>query len=160
MPSFDIVSEVNSDEIRNAVDNANREIETRFDFRGVDASFELNKDVVTMKAEADFQLQQMLEILRGKAVKRDLDTRAMDVKDVVHSGRTFSQNIEFMQGIDTPTAKKIVKTLKDSKMKVQASIQGEEVRVSGKKRDDLQGAIALMKETDIGQPLQFKNFRD
>ncbi len=160
MPSFDIVSEVKKEEIQNAIDNANRELDTRFDFRGVEATFELSDDTVTLKAEADFQLQQMLDILRNKANKRDIDIMSMDIKDVVHSGKTYSQQVVFMQGIDTAMAKKIVKTIKDAKLKVQASIQGDQVRVTGKKRDDLQETIALIKEKDLGQPFQFNNFRD
>jgi len=160
MPSFDIVSEIDLNEVRNAVENAGRELETRFDFRGVDASFELVKEHAKLTAEADFQLNQMVDILRNKLVKRNVDTSAMEVSEPVHSGKTFSLEVSFKQGIDTPIAKKLVKLIKDSKLKVQSSIQGEQVRVTGKKRDDLQAAMALVREADLGQPFQFTNFRD
>ena len=160
MPSFDIVSEIALPELQNSVDNANREIETRFDFRGVAATFERNENVVNMTAEAEFQLQQMQDILRNKCVKRGVDTSAMDMGSIEHSGKTYKQAITFKQGIDQPMAKKIVKTIKDAKLKVQAQIQGEQVRVTGKKRDDLQECIALLKSSDLGQPFQYENFRD
>lgn len=160
MPSFDIVSEIELPELQNAVDNANREIETRFDFRGVEATFSRNENVVNMAAEADFQLQQMQDILRSKCVKRGVDTSSMDLGSIEHSGKTYKQAITFKQGIDQPMAKKIVKTIKDAKLKVQAQIQGEQVRVTGKKRDDLQECIALLKSADLGQPFQYENFRD
>lgn len=161
MPSFDIVSEVESTEITNAVENSKRELETRFDFRGVDASFELNKEVVTLKAEADLQCHQMMDMLSRNLTKRGIDPYSVDVSDdIVHSGKTFSLSVSFKQGIDQPMGKKIIKLLKESKMKVQASIQGDQVRVTGKKRDDLQAAMRLVKEGELGQPFQFKNFRD
>ncbi|MCC5825785.1 YajQ family cyclic di-GMP-binding protein [Alkalimonas sp.] len=160
MPSFDIVSEVEQQEVLNAVENANRELDTRYDFRGVEATFTLSDQVVTMKAEAEFQLQQMLEIFRAKVIKRGLDARSFTENEVVHSGKTYSQSLSLLQGIDTPTAKKLVKLLKDSKLKVQASIQGDQVRVTGKKRDDLQEAIAFVKQSELEQPFQFTNFRD
>ncbi|GAC31157.1 YajQ family cyclic di-GMP-binding protein [Paraglaciecola polaris] len=160
MPSFDIVSEVNLEEVRNAVDNANRELSTRFDFRGVEASFELKESIVTMSSDSDFQLKQMLDILRGTCVKRDVDTAAFEEKDVQHIGKIYKQAIAFKQGIEQPTAKKLIKLIKDAKIKVQASIQGEQVRVTGKKRDDLQQVMALAKSSDLDQPLQFTNFRD
>lgn len=161
MPSFDIVSEVDKHEITNVVDNANRELSTRFDFRGVDASFELTGDAVKIIAEADFQVEQMIDMLYKCCVKRDIDTAALDItEEATHSGKTFYKTATFKQGIDKDIAKKIVKTIKDAKMKVQTAIQGEEVRVTGKKRDDLQSAIALIKGAELGQPFQFKNFRD
>ncbi len=160
MPSFDIVSEIDNQEVRNAVENATRELSTRFDFRGVEASFSWEEKETTVSAEADFQLNQMVDILRNKLVKRNVDPQTMDIGKPEHSGKTFSLKVGFKQGIEQATAKKIVKTLKDSKLKVQAAIQGEQVRVTGKKRDDLQAAIALLKENDFGQPLQFNNFRD
>lgn len=160
MPSFDIISEIDSVELRNAVDNANRELSTRFDFRNVEASFELKDDVVKLTAEGDFQLQQMRDILRGNLSKRGVDVNAMQIQATEQSGKSWYQSAEFKQGIDTPIAKKIVKAVKDSKLKVQASIQGEKVRITGKKRDDLQAAMALVKEADLGQPFQFNNFRD
>lgn len=161
MPSFDIVSEIDTVELRNAVDNASRELTTRFDFRGVEASFELEKDEsVKLNAEGDFQLKQMRDILRGHLAKRGVDANAMEAKDEEASGKNWHQIVLFKQGIETSTAKKIVKLIKDKKMKVQASIQGEKVRVTGKKRDDLQAVIALIKEPELGQPFQYENFRD
>lgn len=160
MPSFDIVSEIELAELQNAVDNANREISTRFDFRGVDASFSRNENMVTMTAEGDFQLQQMQSILRDKCVKRNIDTRSLDMKDINKTGKICKQDIEFKQGIDKETAKKLVKMIKDSKIKVQTAIQGEELRVTGKKRDDLQQVIALIKAAELEQAFQYKNFRD
>jgi cyclic-di-GMP-binding protein len=160
MPSFDIVSEINKEEVRNAVENASRELDTRFDFRGVEASFDWGKDEATLSAEADFQLQQMLDILRNKLVKRNVDTTTLVVADPVHSGKTFSQKVTFKQGIDAEMAKKLVKLIKDSKLKVQAAIQGEQIRVTGKSRDDLQATMATIKNADLGQPFQFTNFRD
>jgi uncharacterized protein YajQ (UPF0234 family) len=160
MPSFDIVSEINLEEVRNAVDNANREISTRFDFRGVEASFELKESIVTMTADNDFQLKQMLDILRGTCVKRSVDTAAFEEKDVQHIGKIYKQAIAFKQGIEQDTAKKLIKQIKDAKMKVQASIQGDQVRITGKKRDDLQQVMALAKSTELDQPVQFTNFRD
>ncbi|MHA7000378.1 YajQ family cyclic di-GMP-binding protein [Aeromonas schubertii] len=160
MPSFDIVSEVQMNEVLNAVDNANRELSTRFDFRGVEASLTLSKEVVKLEADADFQLKQMVDILREKLIKRGIDTNSMTVGDSVHSGKRFSLEVSFKQGIEKETAKKLVKLIKDSKIKVQAAIQGDEVRVTGKKRDDLQEAIALIRGAELDQPFQFQNFRD
>ncbi|TDF36259.1 YajQ family cyclic di-GMP-binding protein [Alteromonadaceae bacterium M269] len=160
MPSFDIVSEIDMVEVRNATDNSNRELATRFDFRGVEASFELQQESVVMSADSDFQLQQMLDILRTKCVKRNVDTAAIEVADVQHIGKIYKQAVTFKQGVDQPTAKKIIKLIKEKKLKVQASIQGEQVRVTGKKRDDLQSVIAAVKAADLGQPFQFQNFRD
>lgn len=161
MPSFDIVSEIDTVELRNAVDNASRELTTRFDFRNVDAEFELQKDeTVKLSADGDFQLKQMREILRGHLAKRGIDAGALESKEPEATGRRWHQIIVFKQGIDTPMAKKVVKSLKDAKLKVQASIQGEKVRVTGKKRDDLQTAIAHLRGAELGQPFQFENFRD
>ncbi|OOE58062.1 YajQ family cyclic di-GMP-binding protein [Salinivibrio sp. ML323] len=160
MPSFDIVSEIDNVELKNAVDNANRELATRFDFRGVEASFELDKETVKVTAEADFQVNQMIDMLRSNLAKRGVDARAMETQDMVHSGKTFYQQVKFKNGIETPVAKKITKAIKDAKMKVQTQIQGEQVRVTGKKRDDLQAVIQLIKESDFEQPFQFENFRD
>ncbi len=160
MPSFDIVSEIDLVEVRNATDNANRELDTRFDFRGVEASFELIKEKVKLSADEDFQLKQMVDILRGTLVKRGVDTASMEVGDSVHSGKTFSLEIDFKQGIDALTAKKLVKAIKDQKLKVQSAIQGEKVRVTGKKRDDLQAVMQMVRSLDLGQPFQFENFRD
>ena len=160
MPSFDVVSELDNVETRNAVDNANRDLSTRFDFKGVTASFEFVDETVVMKAEAEFQLKQMQSMLRDACSKRGVDTSALAPQSIDHSGKTFKQTIAFKQGLDQPTAKKMVKLIKDKKMKVQASIQGDKLRVTGKKRDDLQAVMALLKAEDFGQPLQFNNFRD
>jgi uncharacterized protein YajQ (UPF0234 family) len=161
MPSFDIISEVSKVELRHAVDNAVREMTTRFDFRGVDASITLDDLSVTLKAESDFQVRQLEDLFRNHATKRGVDASGVEMEDKpVHSGRTYSLTLTFKQGIDQPTAKNIVKQLKDSKIKVQASIQGEKVRVTGKNRDDLQASMALLKKADVGLPLQFENFRD
>lgn len=161
MPSFDVVSEIDKVELRHAVENASRELSTRFDFRNVEASIELNDLIVTLKSESDFQVNQLLEIFRNSASKRNISLAGIDVEDApVHSGKTYSLNLTFKQGIDQPTAKQIVKTVKDAKLKVQASIQGDKVRINGKKRDDLQQTIAFLKEANIDLPLQFENFRD
>ncbi len=160
MPSFDIVSELDMHEVSNAVDQANREVGTRYDFKGVDASFEMSGEEILMTAEVDFQLQQMLDILTGKLVKRGVDTKALDIKDPVVSGMRTKQSVGLKQGLDSPMAKKIVKMIKDKKLKVQAQVQGDQVRVTGKKRDDLQSVIAMLREVDLELPLQFNNFRD
>ena len=148
------------EEVRNATDNANRELATRFDFRGVEASFEYKEQTVLMTAQAEFQLQQMESMFRGACAKRNIDTSAMDVKPMDQHGKTCRQTIAFKQGIEQAVAKKLVKFIKDAKLKVQTSIQGDQLRVTGKKRDDLQQAIALIKSEDFGQPFQFNNFRD
>ena len=160
MPSFDIVSEIDMHELTNAVDQANRELATRYDFRGVDASYEHKKENITMTADADFQLKQMIEILHNKMVKRGIDIKCMEEKDHYGSGKQVKQELLVKQGLDKEQTKKIVKLIKDSKLKVQAAIQGDQVRVTGKKRDDLQEAIALLKEADLDMPVQFNNFRD
>ncbi len=160
MPSFDVVSEVDLQEVRNAVDQANREVGTRFDFKGVDAKFEQSDAEITLHAEQEFQLNQMMDILRQKLVKRKVDIGSMDIKDPESSLNAARQRVLIKQGIDSDSAKKMVKQIKGSKIKVQAQIQGEQVRVTGKKRDDLQQVIALLKEADYGLPLQFSNFRD
>jgi len=160
MPSFDVVSEIDHHELSNAVDQANREVTTRFDFKGTDSSFELNEAVITLKTESDFQLDQMIDILYSKLTKRGIDLDAVDLDEPVIMAKTATRNVTVKEGIDTELAKKIVKVVKGSKIKVQASIQGDQVRVTGKKRDDLQQVIALLKETELDLPLQFKNFRD
>jgi len=160
MPSFDVVSEVDLQEVNNAVDQANREIGTRFDFKGVDARFERKDNEVELTAEADFQLNQMLDILRDKLAKRSVDVRALELRDPQPSGKLMHQTVVVRQGIDKDLARRIVKMIKDQKMKVQAAIQGEKVRVSGKKRDDLQGVIAMLKDSKVDLPLQYNNFRD
>ncbi|KKL50376.1 hypothetical protein LCGC14_2306100 [marine sediment metagenome] len=161
MPSFDIVSEVKQEEIRNAAENTQRELATRFDFRGVDTKVEFKDGEVTLSTEADFQCQQLLDMLRGNLVKRKVDPYVIDVdEEALHSGKTFSLQVCFKQGIDQPMAKKIVKLVKDAKMKVQAASQGDKIRITGKKRDDLQAVMALVRGADLGQPFQFDNFRD
>ena len=160
MPSFDVVSEVDFHEVTNAVDQANRELQTRFDFRGVDAKFERKEDVIRVTAEADIQLDQMVDILREKLVKRSIDPKVMDVGEQEHVGKLLHKNIKIQEGIETLLAKKIVKLIKDKKMKVQAAIQGDKVRVTGKKRDDLQQVMSMLKEEDLDTPLQYNNFRD
>ena len=160
MPSFDIVSEINHHELTNAVDQANREIGNRYDFKGSNAKIETTEDGLVFHAESKFQLQQMFPVLLSKMTKRGLDIECLKTGDVVEAAKTAKQLISIQEGIDKETAKQIVKRIKDSKVKVQASIQGEQVRVSGKKRDDLQQVIQLLKEAELGIPLQFNNFRD
>jgi len=160
MPSFDVVSELDMHEVSNAFDQANREVTTRFDFKGTDARFELKDNVITLHAEADFQLGQMLDMLRTKLAKRNVDVACMEVAEPDLSGKEVHQAVTLRHGIDQDMARKMVKLIKNAKMKVQAAIQGEQVRVTGKKRDDLQKVIGLVKEADFGLPLQFQNFRD
>jgi uncharacterized protein YajQ (UPF0234 family) len=160
MPSFDVVSEIELAEVRNAVDQASREIGTRFDFKGVDASFELNDAQITVSAEAEFQIQQMLDILRNKLIKRNVDIKSMQEGDIVESGKKATMIVTMQQGIEQDIARAIVKKIKAAGLKVQAAIQGDQVRVTGKKRDDLQAVIALLKDSDIKIPLQYNNFRD
>jgi uncharacterized protein YajQ (UPF0234 family) len=160
MPSFDIVSEVDAHEVTNAVDQASREVGQRFDFKGTNAKFDLKDGVVTMTAPADFQLKQMLEILRLKLSKRGIDVACLKVEEPVVSGQTARQVVTLRQGIDTELGKKIQRQIKDSKLKVQAALQDKQVRVSGKSRDDLQAAIALVRKGGYDLPLQFTNFRD
>jgi uncharacterized protein YajQ (UPF0234 family) len=160
MPSFDVVSEVNLHEVSNAVDQANREVGQRFDFKGTDARFELGDGQVTMHAENEFQLQQMRDILDKKLVKRGVDIGCLEARNPEVSLHAARQAILVRQGIDSETAKRMVKEIKAAKLKVQAQIQGEQVRVTGKQRDDLQEVIARLRGADYGIPLQFVNFRD
>ena len=160
MPSFDVVSEVNQHELNNGIDQANREVTTRFDFKGTGSSFELADQVISMNTESDFQLQQMYDVLCNKLVKRGIDIVCLEKGEAVIQARTATQTIKVNEGIDTVTAKKLVKLIKQGKTKVQAAIQGEQLRVTGKKRDDLQAVIALLKAADVDVPLQYKNFRD
>jgi cyclic-di-GMP-binding protein len=161
MPSFDIVSEVDMHELNNALDQSNREVGTRFDFKGTDASFELDSDSnIKVSAESDFQIQQMLEILRSKMVKRGIDIKSLEEGDVQLVGQKASMIVTVQQGIEADIARKIVKAVKEAKLKVQTAIQGEKLRVTGKKRDDLQQVMALLKEGSYGVPLQYDNFRD
>jgi len=157
---MDIVSEINLEEVRNAVDNANKELLTRFDFRGIAASFEWKKPNVTLKAEADFQLQQMSDLFRNKLSKRGVDPKAMKEGEANSSGKQWNMQITFKEGIEQDVAKKVVKLIKAEKLKVQAAIQGEQVRVTGKKRDDLQAAMRLVREAELEQSFQFTNFKD
>jgi uncharacterized protein YajQ (UPF0234 family) len=160
MPSFDVVSEVDSHELSNAVDQANREVGTRFDFKGTDSSFELDGNVIKLKSGSEFQLQQMYDVLCNKLAKRGIDLIALDKAEPVLQAKTATQTITVREGIQSDDARKLVKLIKDRKMKVQAAIQGDQLRVTGKKRDDLQEVIAMLREADIGLPLQYKNFRD
>lgn len=160
MPSFDVVSEIDMHEAANAVDQANREVGTRFDFKGTGAKFEQNENVVTMHGESEFQLEQMRDILFAKLSKRGIDLVCVELGKAEQLGKEARQTVTLRQGIDAELGKKITKLIKDQKMKVQASIMGEKVRVTGKKRDDLQEAIALLRKQELGMPLQYENFRD
>lgn len=159
MPSFDVVSELDAHEVRNAVDNAAKELERRYDLRGK-ASFEFKDKTVTLTAEADFMLEQLIEILKLSLAKRKIDVQCLEYKDAYASGKVVKQEVILREGIEKELAKKIVAVVKEAKLKVQASIQGEQVRITGKKRDDLQEAIALLRTQELGMPLQFNNFRD
>jgi uncharacterized protein YajQ (UPF0234 family) len=160
MPSFDIVSEVNKVELKNAVDQANKEISTRFDFKGSDARIEQAELVLTLYADDDFKLKQVTDVLLTKCAKRGVDARMFDTKSIEKIGTKIKQPINVKVGVDQEKAKSIVKLVKDSKLKLQASIQGNAVRVSGAKRDDLQTAIQLVRKSVTDIPLQFNNFRD
>jgi len=160
MPSFDVVSEVDMHEIANAVDQTNREVATRFDFKGSDAKVEMVEGGLSLEGENEFQLDQMMSILETKLAKRKVDINALDPGEVQESNRRARRPITLRQGIDKELARRIVKQVKESKLKARASVQGEQVRVTGKKRDDLQQVIALLKEQKFDQPLQFINFRD
>ena len=160
VPSFDIISEVSLHEVANAVDQASRELASRFDFKGAKASFALEKDAVTMKAPSEFQLGQMMQMLTGRLSKRGIDVRCLKIDPPSVNVAEATQVVTVRQGIETELARKIVKLIKDEKMKVQPSIQGEKVRVTGKNRDDLQLVIAMIKKADLEYPLQFDNYRD
>jgi uncharacterized protein YajQ (UPF0234 family) len=160
MPSFDIVSEIDLHELANAVDQSSREVGQRFDFKGTNAKFELKEAVVTLTAQADFQLKQMLDILRLKLSKRGIDVACLKIDEPVMTGQTARQVVTLRQGVDTELGKKIQRLIKDSKLKVQAALQDQQVRVTGKNRDDLQAAIALVKKGGFDLPLQYTNFRD
>ena len=160
MPSFDVVSEVNLHELTNAVDQANRELSTRFDFKGVEAKFELEDGHINQSAPSEFQLQQMTDILRARLIARGIDVRCLEEGEVETNLAGARQKITVKQGIEQKLAKKIVATIKDAKLKVEAQINGDKLRVTGKKRDDLQDVIALLKKTEFELPLQFDNFRD
>ncbi|BBP46893.1 UPF0234 protein [Thiosulfatimonas sediminis] len=161
MPSFDIVSELDKHELQNAVDQANKEVTTRYDFKGTDTNFALNGTTVTMSTESDFQLKQMFDILIQKANRRGIDIKCIEEKEPTLQLKNAKQDIIMREGLDTALAKKVVKAIKDSKIKVQAQIQGESVRVTGKKRDDLQQVMQMLRGLeDLDMPLQFNNFRD
>jgi len=160
MPSFDVVSDYDAHEARNGVDQANREVTTRFDFKGTGSKYELNGEVIALTTQSDFQLKQMMDILHQKLSKRGIDIACLDEQEPEFSGSEARQKVIMRRGIDTDRARKLVKQIKGAKMKVQAAIQGDKLRISGKKRDDLQTVIAMLKETDIGLPLQYENFRD
>jgi len=160
MPSFDVVSEVDSHELTNAVDQANRELGTRFDFKGVDAKFELDDEVITQSAPSEFQLKQMTDILRARLIARGIDARCLEFGDIDTNLAGARQKISVKQGIERELAKKLQAALKEAKLKVDTQINGDKLRVNGKKRDDLQAAIALLKGGEFERPLQFDNFRD
>jgi uncharacterized protein YajQ (UPF0234 family) len=161
MPSFDVVSKIDLHELTNAVDQANRELSNRFDFKGTDAVFERSEEsVVTLQAQAEFQLKQMLDILKQRLASRHIDIRCAEIADAEVNLASARQKITLKQGIEQPLAKDIIKRLKEAKLKVDTQIQGDKLRISGKKKDDLQAAIAFLRGTDITMPLQFENFRD
>jgi uncharacterized protein YajQ (UPF0234 family) len=160
MPSFDVVSELNHHEVENAVDQASRELESRFDFKGTGAKFEREGTEVTLEAPADFQLKQMLDILKLKLTKRGIDLVCLEIKDPEVNLARARQKVVLREGIDAENAKKIQRAIKDSKLKVQASIQGDKLRVTGKSRDELQSAMALLRQQKLEVSLQFNNFRD
>ncbi|MDB6046220.1 MAG: hypothetical protein JWM63_4771 [Gammaproteobacteria bacterium] len=160
MPSFDTVSELNSHEVANAVDQANRELGQRFDFKDTGAVYELQEFTVTLKAQVDFQLKQMLDILKVRFGKRGIDIACLEVKDAKTNLASAQQEVLLKQGIDAETGKKLAKLIKESKLKVQGSLQGDKLRVTGKSRDDLQAAMQLLRTSKVEVPLQFNNFRD
>ena len=160
MPTFDVVSELNTHEVVNAVDQANRELAQRFDFKDTGARFELQELTVTLHAQVDFQLRQMLEILKLRLSKRGVDLACLEIKEPHTTLSAAQQEVVLRHGIDADTGRGITRLVKDSKLKVQASVQGDKVRISGKQRDELQAAIALLRGAKLGVPLQFTNFRD
>jgi len=160
MPSFDIVSEIIMHELSNAIDQANKEVATRYDFKGTDSKYEFANDIITLQSQSDFQVKQMYDVLQTKLVKRGIDLKFMEQGKILESGKGARQEIKVKQGIETEVAKKMVKMVKDKKMKTQAAIQGEKLRITGKKRDDLQQVIAMFKEANLGIPLQYINMRD
>lgn len=160
MPSFDVVSEVDQHELRNALDQANREIGTRYDFKGSNARIEQAGNQLTLEAESEFQVKQMLPILKEKMSKRGIDVDCLEFGELVEMNRRARQPVTVKEGLDRDLARKMVKLVKDSKLKVQAAVQGEQLRISGKKRDDLQQVMQILREAGLGIPLQFNNFRD
>ncbi len=160
MPSFDVVSELEMHEVANAVDQATRELTTRFDFKGVEATFKLEDKVITMSAEVEFQISQMYDILKLRMTKRGIDISALELKDPEVNIARAKQQVILKVGVDADTARKIQRLVKDSKIKVQAAIQGDKVRITGKSRDDLQETMALLRKAELDVPVQFNNFRD
>ena len=160
MPSFDIVSEIDLQEVRNAVDQASRELSSRFDFRGVDASVLLEDETILVSAPEEFQINQIRDILRDKMTSRKIDSRALQSGLIEGAGKVKRQKLELSQGISQDISKKITKLIKESKLKVQSQINGEKLRVTGKKRDELQSVMSLVKDADLPLPMQFNNFRD
>ncbi len=160
MPSFDVVSDYDAHEARNAVDQANREVQTRFDFKGTGSKYVLDGQVINLSTQSDFQLKQMTDILHQKLAKRGVNLGCLEEQQPEFAGNEARQKITLRRGIDADRARRLVKQIKGAKLKVQAAIQGDKLRVSGKKRDDLQAVIAMLKDTDVGLPLQYENFRD
>ncbi len=160
MPSFDVVSEVDHHELTNAIDQANREIGTRYDFKGSNARIEHSGNDLNLEAESEFQLKQMAPILKEKLSKRGIDVACLEFGDIVEMNKRARQAVRVREGLDRDVARKMVKLIKDSKLKVQAAIQGEQLRVNGKKRDDLQQVMQMLRDASLGIPLQFNNFRD
>jgi uncharacterized protein YajQ (UPF0234 family) len=160
MPTFDAVSEVDHHELSNAIDQANREIGTRYDFKGSDSKIEQSSNELTLISESEFQIKQMAPILKEKMAKRGIDVSCLDFADIIEMNKKAKQQVTVKEGLDKDMARKIVKLIKESKIKVQAAIQDEQVRVTGKKRDELQQVMQLLRESDLGIPLQFNNFRD
>lgn len=160
MPSFDVVSQIDMHELTNAVDQANREISNRFDFKGTNSKVEKSENILTIIAPAEFQVTQIIDILKTKMSKRNIDVGCLEFGEIQESINETKQQVTVRQGIDKDLARKIVKIIKDSKLKVQSSIQGDQVRVTGKKRDDLQSVISVLKDQKLGLPLQYINFRD
>ena len=160
MPSFDVVSQINMHELANAIDQTNREVSNRFDFKGTNSRVEHEGDTITLTAPSEFQINQINDILRTKMSKRGIDIGCLDYGDIQETGREARQQIVARQGIDKELARKITKIIKDTKMKVQSAVQGDQIRVTGKKRDDLQAVIAVIKEQKLSLPLQYINFRD
>ena len=160
MPSFDIVSEIDQQELTNAVDQANREISNRFDFKGTDSKIELIENGLIIISSSEFQVKQIHDVLETKIVKRKIDVRCLKYGDIIENNKEEQQIVEIKKGVDAELDRKIVKMIKSSKLKVQAAVQGDQVRLTGKKRDDLQQTIAAIKEEKFGTPLQYINFRD
>lgn len=160
MPSFDIVSQLDKHQLTNAIDQANRIVTNRFDFKGIDAKFTKQENEVLVQAEVEFQVEQMLEILRAEMSKKNIDIKCLEYGKIEESNKVAKTNVKLREGIEQDLAKKITAKIKAEKLKVQAQIQGDQIRVTGKKRDDLQEVIALLKKEDLSMPLQFINFRD